>query len=410
MLLVVPWDPGSPSQFAPVDGSVKCCRSFSRPGSSLTTVTIVHQLSLRDARRVAVRAQLLTAPRPTALGEVLRHLTLLQADPVSVIAPSADVVLWSRLGSTYDPTELADALHSGTVVELNGLLRPAEDLALFRAQMAAQRESTRPGTDTDWRSALQKWVLANDDCRRDILEKLYDEGPLPASELPDTTAVPWQSSGWNNDRNVRMLLDCMVQRGEVAAAGREGRERLWDLAERVYPDDPIVPLAEALRIRDDRRLRALGIARSKTTETPNDSNQVGQAGEQAVIGGVRGAWRIDPMYLDPAIDGPFSGRAALLSPIDRLVYDRKRMLEIFEFDYQLEMFKPVAKRRWGYWALPILYGDRLVGKVDATADRDAGILRLNAVHEDTKWSRTMRAAVDKELRDLATWLDLKTDQ
>ncbi len=329
---------------------------------------------------------------------MLRHLTLLQADPVSVIAPSADLVVWSRLGSAYDPTELADALTTGSVVELHGLLRPAEDLALYRAQMAAW-----PGTDNDWRTAQGRWVQANDDCRRDILEKLYDEGPLPASELPDTTAIPWQSSGWNNDRNIRMLLDCLVSSGEVAAAGREGRERLWDLAERVYPDDPIVPLDEALRIRNERRLRALGIARAKTTETPTDSNMVGDAGEPAVIAGVRGKWRVDPTYLDLT----FTGRAALLSPIDRLVYDRKRMVEIFDFDYQLEMFKPAAKRRWGYWALPILYGDRLVGKLDATAERDAGILRVDAIHEDGEWPRAMRSAVDKEIRDLARWLDLK---
>lgn len=332
------------------------------------------------------------------MSEVLRHLTLLQADPVSVIAPSADLVVWSRLGSAYDPSELADALTTGSVVELHGLLRPAEDLALYRAQMAAW-----PGTDNDWRTAQGRWVKANDDCRRDILEKLYDEGPLPASEIPDTTAIPWQSSGWNNDRNIRMLLDCLVSSGEVAAAGREGRERLWDLAERVYPDDPIVPLDEALRIRNERRLRALGIARAKTTETPTDSNMVGDAGEPAVIEGVRGKWRVDPTYLDLT----FTGRAALLSPIDRLVYDRKRMVEIFDFDYQLEMFKPAAKRRWGYWALPILYGDRLVGKLDATAERDAGILRVDAIHEDGEWTKAMRSAVDKEIRDLARWLDLR---
>lgn len=371
-------------------------------------MTIVHELSRRDAQRVAVRAQLLAARRPNDMGEVLRHLTLLQADPVSVIAPSADVVLWSRLGSEYDRTELADALNAGTVVELNALLRPAEDLALYRAEMMARREPAPLGQDTDWRSAQHKWVLANDDCRRDILEKLYDEGPLPASELPDTTAIPWRSSGWNNDRNVRMLLDCMVQRGEVAAAGREGRERLWDLAERVYPDDPVVPLEDALRIRNERRLRALGIARAKTTETPNDSNMVGDAGDPATVEGVRGMWRVDPTYLDAAHpEEPFVGRAALLSPIDRLVYDRKRMVEIFEFDYQLEMFKPASKRRWGYWALPILYGDQLVGKVDATAEPDSGILRLDAIHEDFEWTKAMRTAVTRELRDLAEWLDLK---
>ncbi len=301
-------------------------------------------------------------------------------------------------GLTYDPTELADALNTGTVVELNALLRPAEDLALYRAQMMARREPAPLGQDTDWRSAQHKWVLANDDCRRDILEKLYDEGPLPASELPDTTAIPWQSSGWNNDRNVRMLLDCMVQRGEVAAAGREGRERLWDLAERVYPDDPIVPLEDALA--DPQRASAPR-SRDRTRQDHRDTQRLEHGRRCRGAGHSRGSpWHVASRPDVPrrcSSEEPFVGRAALLSPIDRLVYDRKRMVEIFEFDYQLEMFKPAAKRRWGYWALPILYGDRLVGKVDATAERDAGILRLDAIHEDGEWSKAMRTAVDKEI-------------
>jgi uncharacterized protein len=356
----------------------------------------VHELSRQQARRIAVRAQLLARPRPDALGEVVRHLTLLQADPVSVVAPSAELVLWSRLGPAYDSKELAEAISTGQIIELNGLLRPAEDIALFRAQMAAW--PTR-----DWQHGAAQWLLANDDCRQDILEKLYDEGPLPASALPDTTAVPWQSSGWNNDRNIRMLLDCLVAKGEVAAAGWEGRERLWDLAERVYPDVVPIPTEEATRMRGVRRLRALGIARAKTTQSPTEPNDVGETGEPAVIEGVRGRWRIDPTY----VDGEFEPRTALLSPLDRLVYDRKRMAEIFEFDYQLEMFKPATKRRFGYWALPILKGDELVGKVDATADRDAGMLRVNAIHEDGDWSTAGRAAVDAELEQLAASLDLR---
>src|SRR5690606_33255411 len=134
-----------------------------------------------------------------------------------------------------------------------------------------------------------------------------DEGPLPSSELPDTTVLPWESSGWNNDRNVRMLLGMMVRRGEVAVAGRDGRERLWDLAERVYPDVEPVPLEEARRIRAARRLRALGIARERAAAVLGEGNHVGRAGEPAVVEGLRGKWRVDPAYLD----GTFSGRTVL---------------------------------------------------------------------------------------------------
>ena len=104
--------------------------------------------------------------------------------------------------------------------------------------------------------------------------------------------------------------------------------------------------------------------------------------------------------------GDFEGRTALLLPFDRLVYDRRRALELFDFEYTLEMYKPAAKRRWGYFALPVLHDDRLVGKVDALADRKAGVLRVHAIHEDVKFTRALRGAVQAELDDLAAWLGL----
>jgi len=195
----------------------------------------------------------------------------------------------------------------------------------------------------------------------------------------------------------------MVARGEVAVAGRHGRERLWDLASRIYPDDPIVPADQASRTRNERRLRALGIARARAPQSPVEPNDVGEAGEPAVVEGVKGEWRVDPSLLGDR----FSGRAALLSPFDRLVHDRKRTLALFDFDFQLEMYKPAAARRWGYYAMPILHRDRLIGKVDATADRDVGVLRVDAIHEDEQFTKTATAAVRRELRDLARWLELE---
>ena len=358
------------------------------------------QLSRRDARRVAVQAQLLAAPRPTDLDEVVRHLTLLQLDPTAAVAPSADLVLWSRLGAAYSPRQLEDALARQSLVELQGMARPAADLALFRAEMARW-----PGPEprSEWREDLRDWVEANNACRVDILDRLRMDGPLPSSDLPDTCVVAWRSSGWNNNRNLRMMLAQLVERGEVAAAGRDGRDPLWDLAERVYPDDPGIPAEEAERLRDERRLRALGIARARVTFPPGEPNHVDEAGEPAVVEGVRGSWRVDPELLDRR----FRGRTALLSPLDRLIIDRKRMAEIFEFDYQLEMYKPVAARRWGYWAMPVLHGDRLVGKLDATADRDAGVLRVDALHEDEPFPKATAAAVQREIADLARWLGLE---
>ena len=360
----------------------------------------VHELTRDEARRIAVRAQLLDAARPATLLETVRELTMLQIDPTAAVAPSADLVVWSRLGWAYRPSEMTEALEKRTLLELRGMIRPAEDLALYRAEMAQRRDGVGL---SGWQASIQRWVEANDACRRDILDRLTRSGPLPSRELPDTCAVPWASSGWTNDRNVTQLLEMMVGRGEVAIAGRRGRDRLWDLADRVYPDDPVVPLEEAFRIRDERRLRALGIARARGPECPVEPADVGAAGEPAVVAGVRGEWRVDPARLGQ----PFIGRAALLSPFDRLIHERKRMAEIFEFDYQLEMFKPAAKRRWGYFALPILYGDRLVGKLDAKADRKAGVLRVDAIHEDVPFDTATSAAVRAEIEDLARWLDME---
>jgi uncharacterized protein YcaQ len=137
---------------------------------------------------------------------------------------------------------------------------------------------------------------------------------------------------------------------------------------------------------------------------PIEPVDVGDAGEPAVVEGVKGEWRVDPARLDE----DFEGRTALLSPFDRLIHDRTRTEELFEFEYTLEMYKPAAKRRWGYFALPILHGDRLVGKLDATADRKASVLRVNAIHEDVEFTRAITKGVQAELEDLAAWLDLDT--
>jgi uncharacterized protein YcaQ len=358
----------------------------------------VHELSRAEARRIAVRAQLLDGARPGDLLDTVRRLTLLEYDQTSAVAPNADLVAWTRLGSAYSRADLADALERRSLIELQSMIRPSADIALYTAGMAAW-----PGDDKGWQHQRLKWLQANDACRLDILDRLGSSGPLPAKALPDTCTVPWQSSGWNNNRNVGRVLEILVSRGEVAVAGRSGRERLWDLAERVYPDDPPVPAAEAHRIRDERRLRSLGLARARGPECQVEPQDVHEVGEPAVVEGVKGTWRVDPAQLGR----PFAGRAALLSPLDRLVFDRKRTLELFEFDYQLEMYKPAAKRRWGYWALPILFGDRLVGKVDATADRKAEVLFVHAIHEDVPFTRAMTTAIRAEVEDLAAWLTLE---
>jgi uncharacterized protein YcaQ len=354
----------------------------------------VHRLTKAQARRIAVRAQLLDSPRPTDLLAVVQQLTLFQIDPTAAIEPSADLVVWSRLGSTYQPAHLQQALEQDrTLFEHNALVRPMGDLGLVLAGARTARSHER----------TEAWIRDNDSFRRDILNLLKKSGPLTSRDIPDTSVVPWTSTGWTNNRNVSQMLEFLIMRGEVAIAGRVERERLWAVSERVYPADVVVPSVEqAIRARNERRLASLGIARQKSTTMPIEPVDVGEAGEPAVFAGTKREWRVDPA----ALHEDFEGRTALLSPFDRLIYDRVRAQELFDFEYTLEMYKPAAKRRWGYFALPVLHDDRLVGKVDAIADRKASVLRVHAIHEDVKFTRTITKAVQAELDDLASWLGL----
>jgi uncharacterized protein YcaQ len=354
-------------------------------------------LTRAQARRIAVRAQLLDSTRPADLVSMVERLTLLQIDPTSAVAPSADLVSWSRLGATYRPEHLRAALdRDGTLFELNSMIRPMRDLRLYLADMQAfpTREHTRD------------WLEDNEPFRRDILDRLEVDGPMLARGIPDTSVVPWESSGWTNNRNVTQMLEILARRGEVAIAGRREGQRLWDLAERVYPPDvPVVPQAQARRIRDEQRLRSLGIVRDSAPDSPPGPGGVGMVGELVSVDGLAGHWRVDTEALAD-LDTTWSGRTALLSPYDRLVYDRARVAELFDYEYVLEMYKPKAKRRWGYFALPVLHDDRLIGKVDATADRKAGVLRVDAIHEDLPFTKATTAAVHAQLADLAAWLGL----
>lgn len=324
---------------------------------------------------------------------MVHELTLLQIDPTAAIAPNVDLVAWSRLGTSYAPAQLRQAVEvDRTLFEFNALIRPTSDVALYLA--GAEDEPT-------WERA-RDWMRKNDGFRRDILELLGERGPMTSREIPDTSVEPWASTGWSNSRNITKMLDCLIARGEVAIAGRVGRERKWDLPERVYPPDLVIPtVEEATRIKNERRLRSLGIARATGTEVPVEPWTVGPVGEPVEVEGTKGEWRVDPAALEA---NDFEPRTAFLSPFDRLIHNRGRAEELFDFEYTLEMYKPAAKRRWGYFALPILHGDQLVGKLDAIADRKASVLRVNAIHEDIPFTRKVRNAVQGELDNLANWL------
>ena len=357
---------------------------------------MTHRLTRDEARRIAVRAQLLDADRPGDVVGVAEQLGQIKIDPVAAIAPAEHTILWSRIGSTYETVQLSKAVELDRLLfEYDGTFRPISMLPLILPVMRQwpQRQSTRD------------WLDANARFRADVLDRLRAEGPLLASQIPDTAQVARAPDGWSGSNQVPIMLDFLHRQGVVAIVGREGRTRRWDLAERVYPQDlPEYSIEEAERLRHERRLQAFGIAKQKSPWTP-----VGEAGEPAIVEGSTWKWRVDPEAI-AALENDAGGRVAFLSPYDRALFDRPRLEELFEFKYVLEQFKPKAQRVYGYFAHPILMGDRFVGLLDAEVDRKTETLRINAVHELLPFDPEEDEMVRAEIADLGEWLGVSVPE
>ena len=350
------------------------------------------RLPLQRAREIAVQAQQLALPRPTDLLEVIRHQGFLQLDPTAAVAPTQHLVAWSRLGRSFDPAELVRLLEARKVFEHRAYIHPIEDYPLLRPRMDTWVDRMRRYGDR-----VLGWMEENAEFRDHVLATLRERGPLRSRDIEDRSAKAWASKGWTNKRNTIQMLDWLSAMGVTAVTARAGSDRVWDLAERVLPvDGPRMSLEDAERELARRRLRRQGVIRKGSSE------DVGDLGVEASIEGLPGKWRVEPELLDV----PFEGRTALLSPFDRLVYWRNVTKALFDFDYKLEIYVPVAKRRWGYYVLPIVHGERIVGRADAKADRDAGVLRVPALHLEPGATNEDLAAAKVELAELAAWLRL----
>lgn len=320
-----------------------------------------------EARRIAVRAQALDGSASDVL-ETVRRLGSLQLDPIATVATPPQLILWSRLGA-YEIAELDRLLwEERKLFEWGAFIRPIEDLPLIRARMRRKRGKYA------WERRSMEFLKANPAFKRYVLRELDRRGPLLSRELEDRSVKTWESGGWYGERRVAPLLDMLHGLGEVAVVGRRDGQRLWDLAERWYPETEDVPLEEAERVLAEKRSRALGARFEK------------------------GQWLAHPEALDGR---PVPRRVTFLSPFDRLIYDRDRTEALFGFHYRLEMYVPKAKRQYGYYVLPILRGDRLIGRIDPVFDRKTRVLRVNSVH----WERGVKpVSLQRPLRSLARFV------
>jgi len=322
-------------------------------------------VTAEEARRIAVHAQLLDGSATSVL-DTVRKLGFLQMDPIATVARPQELVLFSRLGP-FDPAVLDRLLwKERKLFEFDAYIYPIEDLPLQKARMARNRRGGKLKRD-EW---VRDFLRTNARFRRHVMRELERNGPLLSRDLERDLMQPsGQGHRWWGDRQVGLLLELLTARGEIAVAGRVGKQRLWDLAERVFPESETLTWREAERELAARRFRALGVRFEK------------------------GEWVAHP----DVSDEPVPDRATLLSPFDRLIHDRARAEALWDFYYRLEMYVPKPKREYGYYVLPLLAGDRLVGRAEPRFDRKTGTLELLGA-----WGDTSR--LDEALEPLERWL------
>jgi uncharacterized protein YcaQ len=319
--------------------------------------------TLVQARRIAVRSQLLDGSAKDVLSTV-RQLGFLQIDPISSVAPPQRLVLWSRLGA-YDAAELDRLLwEERKLLEWRAFIYPMDDLPLLRARMRGKPLNKN----------ATEWLAEHRPFRRYVLRELDRRGPLLSREIETHQSRRGRDRhDWWGARQMGLMLEILAAKGEVAVVGRRGNQRLWDLAERWYPETETVPLKEATRLLEEKRFRALGVKleRGELVAHPEASAD------------------------------PVPRRVTFLSPFDRLIHNRDRAEALWSFYYRLEMYVPKAKREYGYYVLPILQGDKLIGRIEPVFDRKTKGLRVNGVW----WEPGVKpVSLQRPLRSLATFL------
>jgi uncharacterized protein YcaQ len=372
----------------------------------------MRRLSLQDARQLSIMAQQLAGPRPASILEIVERLHRVQVDPTAVVERAERLTLWSRFGA-YDRDELRAMLEQPTrqLFEYRAHLLPVDDLPLHRPAMRRY-----PRADYTRGSYVEEWLGDNARFRAYVLDELRTRGPLLSRDFDDRAEVPWQTGGWNDGKNLGRMLEILWNGGQIAISRREGTQRVWDLFERIFPDpgdDLPDPMAAVELL--DRQLRARGLdrpgwgrglesARLPYRDEAEESLRADGVAVPVAVDGLPGEWIVHADALAELDAGAWQPRTTLLGPFDPLVADRDRALLLFDFRFKLEIYIPVAKREFGYYVLPILHGDRLIGRIDPVRDRKARVLRVNAIYAEPDAPSDAWPAVEAAIGELGTWL------
>jgi uncharacterized protein len=295
--------------------------------------------------------------------------------------------------------------------EYGSWILPVSEFELHRDAM--RRYLSGPTTRQRY---VRDWLASNAAFRRSVVAEIRRRGPLRSRDLVDQAVVPWRTGGWNDGKNVGRMLDALWAMGVLAIVGRNGSERIWDLAERSYPRRVTkLSAREAVFRRMAAQLRARGVARvdqfgfgvegrlPRWKETLRELERQ-RVAERAQVKGLAGEWFVHKAALERR---PFRPRTTLLSPFDQLVSNRERAEELFGFRFKLEIYVPPAKREFGYYVMPILHGERLIGRIDPVFDRKSRTFRVNAVYAERDAPPGAAAGVARAIRDLARWVGAK---
>ena len=389
---------------------------------SILTPARRERLTRGQARRIALAAQGFGDGRPERvtrrhLGKALDRLGLVQIDSVNVLVRAHYMPLFSRLGA-YDPALLDEAAYHRRRRSLFEYWGHEASLIRLDLQPLLRWRMERAGRNEGIYGGLARFGKEKADFITAVLEEVEARGPLSAGELTNGGEVPEGRGSWWGWTDGKRALEWLFWAGRVTTATRRGFERVYDLPERVLPDNviatPTPTPEEAQRGLLRHAARALGVAterclrdyfRLDVTEARARLAELVEAGELWPVT-VEG-WK-ETGYLDPGARVPRRIEAqALLSPFDPVVWERTRAERLFDFRYRIEIYTPAEKREFGYYCLPFLLGDRIVARLDLKADRAARRLVVHSIHPEASVEPdTMAPALADELSLMTQWLGL----